>query len=74
MPDRSRPLPPAQRNRLLEAARLLREECGRASERFPVGDPAFTRLHAVASEIDALTAHLTGQPSLFGAIAPGRFH
>ncbi len=67
-------LPPSQQNRVLEAARACREECHRATERLPVADPAFARLYAVAEEIDALTAELTGQPTLFGVDRPSRCH
>lgn len=72
-PRRTR-LPRAQQDRVLEAARACREECHRATERLPVADPAFARLYAVAAEIDALAAELTGQPSLFNAIRPSRCH
>lgn len=73
--DRSRALPLAQRSRLLEAARACREECSKASAALPVADPAFARLYAVAEEIDALTAELTGQPTLFAAVRrSGRLH
>lgn len=65
-------LPRAQQDRVLEAARACRDECHRATERLPMADPAFARLFAVAAEIDALTAELTGQPGLFGAGGPSR--
>ena len=75
MPDRSCALPPVQRSRLLEAARACREECSKASAVISVADPAFARLYAVAEEIDALTAELTGQPTVFAAVRrPGRLH
>ena len=67
-------LPRTQQDRVLEAALACREECHRATERLPVADPAFARLYAVAAEIDALAAELTGQRSLFNAIRPSRRH
>ena len=76
MPQQTRRtrLPRAQQDRVLEAARACREECHRATERLPVADPAFARLYAVAAEIDALAAELTGQSSLFNAVRPSRCH
>ena len=74
MPDRFPALPPAQQKRLLEAARLFREECTKASESVPVADAAYARLHAVTVEIDFLTAELTGQPTLFGVDRPSHCH
>jgi hypothetical protein len=63
-----------QQRRILEVVVQCREECHKASERVPVADPAYARLHAVAAEIDALTAELTGQRLLFGAVRPFRCH